>query len=564
MKKSIKRAIATCLVAVLGIAAAACGSTKQPGGDDIIIDERKTQLYIANYDGGVGREWLDAVAAMFEEQYKDEEFEAGKKGVQVVVHNNKDYNGSYIINKMASYTHDVFFTEDVNYYDHVAQGNFVDISDIVTADLGDFGETGVTIEKKMDTDLAAYYKHVNDGKYYALPFYDGFYGFMYDIQLFENNCLYFAKEPVDLGDGEYDYFVEDGKDVSLRSAGPDGDFETEYDNGLPSTYDEFEMLLENMLANKMVPFIYSGAASSYVKRSFVSVWANNEGKEQMMLNFNFGSDTEANKATTLIDVNSSGVVTPIADTTITSSNGYMLQKQAGKYYALKLLDSIANGNQKRNLEQNSRSHTDTQNLFLLGKLNSSATKYGFLVDGSWWENEASSVFANNAITYGDNAGKQARKFGFLPMPKVSDSSPSKNTLISLNASACFVNKYGRQPELGKLFLKFAHTNKALSTMNAISSVTRPFSYTISGSDQAQMTDYAKNLYELKKNSNVVYPYSNNRFFVENGSYFNIESWAWRTSTATDPFDEFLSKNAMSPERYFNALYTKVSEDSIWK
>lgn len=41
------------------------------------IDKSKTQLYISNYDGGFGSQWLQNIADRFETQYSETCFEPG-------------------------------------------------------------------------------------------------------------------------------------------------------------------------------------------------------------------------------------------------------------------------------------------------------------------------------------------------------------------------------------------------------------------------------------------------------------------------------------------------------
>jgi len=70
----MKKALATVMaMATLGCAmmGAACG------GPEVIdkVDETKTTLRIANYNGGVGEKWLDNLADRFEDKVKDEVFE---------------------------------------------------------------------------------------------------------------------------------------------------------------------------------------------------------------------------------------------------------------------------------------------------------------------------------------------------------------------------------------------------------------------------------------------------------------------------------------------------------
>ena len=66
-----KRLTATILsVAMLAGGASAFAGCAKPVPDDRPIDPTKTQLYVGNYDGGVGGKWLDNAAARFEEKQK--------------------------------------------------------------------------------------------------------------------------------------------------------------------------------------------------------------------------------------------------------------------------------------------------------------------------------------------------------------------------------------------------------------------------------------------------------------------------------------------------------------
>ena len=73
-----------------------------------------------------------------------------------------------------------------------------------------------------------------NGSYYALPHYEIYTGLVYDADLFTEKAFYFAK-----GGGWTD---ED----SEKSCGPDGIYNT-YDDGLPSSYEEFYKMMDKMV-----------------------------------------------------------------------------------------------------------------------------------------------------------------------------------------------------------------------------------------------------------------------------------------------------------------------------
>ena len=103
------------------------------------IDTTKTQLYISAYEAGYGTEWLEKFVADFEEQYKEETFEEGKKGVDVRIDWNQDSYSS-LITKMPLSQNALYFNA-VNYYELANSGYAMNFNDIVKNPLTEFGES---------------------------------------------------------------------------------------------------------------------------------------------------------------------------------------------------------------------------------------------------------------------------------------------------------------------------------------------------------------------------------------------------------------------------------------
>ena len=541
----------SCLAMVLAMlmSAAACGGTTAPPGESTsdTTAEGKTILKVGTYDGGVGTAWLDDAAKAFEEKYANVSFNeaAGEMGVKVDIVGNKGYNGATLLD--GTLDRDVYFTEDVSYFDHVNKGNFANITDIVTEQLTEYGETG-TIEGKLDA-LQQDYLKAKDGQYYALPFYDGIHGIVYDRDMFNTNKWFFD------ADGE----IGVGESGNL-SAGPDGKMETTYDNGLPATYEQFEELLATIRGKTIVPFSYSGFASEYVKRMLTNFWSDYEGYEQMRLNYTFNGT--ANIVTSI-----DGDTLTTVEQKIDDTNGYLLQKQAGKYYALRFMDDIMLGN-SANIPTNGISHTDAQKNYIVGALangEGGAKIYAMHIDGIWWENEATSSFANYETIYGK--GKMERRFAFMPIPKVSADKAGKQTLMSLNDSYAFINKNASNMELAKAFFQFLHTDAQMSTFTVKTSTTRSLKYEISATDTAKMSYFGQSVVELKKNADIVYPLSSVSKVINNPSYFDTDAWSWNTLVGgnpyKDPFMNLLEVGSLTAQSYFNGLSVQYSENS-WK
>ncbi len=509
---------------------ASCGGTKQPKDSQDSASAGKTVLLVATYEGGLGTNWLQSLANRFQEDYKDVSFEEGKKGVSVRVLSSRGYNGVTLLS--GALEQDVYFTEDVSYFDHVNKGNFLDISSIVTEKLTEFGESK-SIEDKLSSEMKGYLK-AKDGKYYGIPFYDGLYGLFYDYDLFEDKNLFFDASG---------NFVSSKTDK--KSAGPNGK-EGDYDDGLPATYAQFYSLVSRIESLGMHPFASSGSNGlSYIYRVLSSYWSDFEGLANIKVNYTLDGTVP------LVASIKDGVATT-EDTKIDNSNGYLLQKQEGKLKALQFMKTIT-PHMSRNGENQSAAQTN-----FIKNYNTGSDEYAMLFDGSWWENECTNIFSNCEIAYGK--GKADRRYGFLPIPKATeDKIGQKQTLFNQNQSYCFVSYKTKLPELSKLFLQYAHTDANLSAFTAELSLTRSLSYELTEEDEAKTTFYGRNLIAMKNDSHIFSPVSSNTKVINNSSTFNLETYAWtteiNTKTYSNPYTVFSdsSTSGITAEEYFEGL-----------
>ena len=523
---------------VLGLAAtallASCSGTtkKADGGESGGSSEGKSVLLVATYDGGLGTSWLQSLGNRFAEAYKDVSFEEGKKGVTVRVLASRSYNGTTLLS--GALEQDVYFTEDVSYFDHVNKGNFLDISSTVGEKLTEFGETK-SIEDKLSSEMKDYLK-AKDGKYYAIPFYDGLYGLTYDYDLFEDKNLFFNASG---------NFVSAKTDK--KSSGPNGK-EGDYDDGLPATYDQFYKLVSRIEALGMHPFAFSGSNGlPYVYRVLTSYWSDFEGLDNAKVNYTL------NGTVPLVSSIKDGVATT-EQTKIDETNGYLLQKQEGKLKALQFMKTIT-PHMGRNGDNQSAAQTN-----FIKNYNTGSDEYAMLFDGSWWENETTNIFKNCEAAYG--RGKADRRYGFLPIPKASEEKiGQKQTLFNQNQSYCFISARTKLPELSKLFLEYAHTDVSLSAFTAELSLTRSLAYELTEEDKSKATFYAKNLIDMKNDSNILNPVSSNTKVINNSSTFNLESYAWTTEingkVYSNPYTVFSDSatSGTTAEQYFEGLST---------
>ena len=500
-------------------------------------DPTKANLHVRTLNKGIGIDWLKNAAAMFEEKYANAtNFQEGRVGVKITVDGDTALNGQYLNNNVLN--DDIYFTEQVDYRDLAKKGKILDITDVLQADLAEFGDAnGKTIESKIDQTMKDYLNV--DGKYYGVPFYDSFYGLIYDVSLFKEEGLYLStsKQFVNIDDAN----ISPGSDNVLGTP----------DDGLPATYEEFELLLDELDSCGITGFATASNAKEYMADYLHNVVADYEGVESMRMNLTLSGTNNS-----LIDsVDDNGNITMYGPTTITEENGYMMTRQAGRYYGLSFLKNVL---MKKNT--NFRfldTHTQAQSDFIKSKNTASAPSVAMILEGSWFENEAAATIENEAKRTGEKTD-----YAIMPIPFMNETKAAasnyKHTYLSLSQSFGVVSSNASLVGLAKEFMKFIHSDKMLSKFTADTSITRPFNYEVAAEDQAKLSNYAKSLIYLKSHSNIVYPYSSLTKEINNPTYFKQYHFCWKSVVNDTPYehpwDYFRNVSGGTIKAYFDGQY----------
>ncbi len=560
MKKLAKKFIACVLLASICCASAAgCVGTPVEGSEK--IDETRTQIYVFNFNGGYGSDWLAEVKRRYEELHKDDVYEDGKKGVQIYINAKKE---SIMGNpkKVLDNRDEIYFTEYSYYYTLLSEGVLGDITSAVTEPLTEYGEARAVADKLSAEQKNYFGVKEGDGiKYYGLPHYAGYSGLIYNIDLFEEEGYYFAAEPSDnTRDGK---FVD--KFNTKRSAGPDG-VEDTFDDGLPATYEEFFLLCDYIKDGGVTPVMWNGFDYTHYLNNLVqALQADYEGVDQTMLNYTLNGT-----ATTLATV-SNGNVTIGEAKAVTETDAYQLARQAGKYYGLSFLEKLVKTESYHNsLAFNSAySHMNAQEDFLYAGEDGRTAPVAMLCDGVWWEMEAKNVFETMADSKGEAYNKYGRNFGFLPLPratqeKVEDAkdapSDAKYTLYDGIYSLCFMKKNVAEwkKPLVLDFIKFVHTDESLREFTTVTNTVKALDYSMTDDDMQKLTTFGKSLVQLKAASKIVYPFSENPTYVNNQSFFMThEQFRTKIGSSTYQFSPtvFHEKKNITAEMYFNGMET---------
>lgn len=568
MKKKFLAVVSGLVMAVTSLISCGGGSGAGFVPNENSEDKDKVVLSVQNYYGGYGDEWLRQVIAQFEKDYADFELD-GKKGVVVKIKNTKEF-GDDLLDAIQGSSEEVFFTEGTNYYNYVGSEKFANITDLVTTPLTEHGETK-TIEDKMSADVKNFFNV--DGKYYAIPFTEAYYGVQYDIDMFKRYKFYLK------GDQNGRAYQEDGKYVfailntDVKSYGPNGKtgvidgVDYSVDDGLPATYEEFYALCAKMKSNNpsITPFLWSGF-SGYAEMLLTSLYADYEGVDNIKLNFSISGTAD-----NIVDRIEDGMAV-LKSVDIKPNNGATLYKQAGRYYALEFLYNIITNGYVSSLSFSpSESHTMAQSDFIYGSYKEVQNKerIAMLVEGSWWNNEAKDVFTSMATLRGDEALQQNRNFGYMPLPKVSkDQIGEDQTRLLQNDTAIFINgniQSNEKLQLCKDFVRYVCSDKWLINFNVTTNSSLLYNYELSDADYNKLSTYGKSLYAFRSSNNLVYPKSKAPIYLSNPTYFSANHDFWKSTipngTYNSPVDLF-KDNTCSFVDYFNGIYT--FRDSAWE
>ena len=496
-------------------------------------DPTKTYLYIGNFDGGLGDEWLSYLA---------EEYMASHEDVVIKINNDKDrYADATLLERMDDYGNDMYFVNSVTYSNYVGRGKMLDITDVVTENLA--GENK-SIEDKMNSTLRDYYR-TDNGKYYAVPFFDSIFGTVYDVDLFEQEGLYF---------NENGNLMCDDPSSTVKSAGPDGNPDTEYDNGLPATFTEWKELVYTMSRGlSIIPYIWTGEYTYYRYRYLTSIWADYEGKSNFDINmtfdgaYTFDGDSES--------------------TAITVENAYLLQKQLGKKYALEFAEYIIrNGLYVASSFDSTNTHMMAQRSYLLRA--ESDSRVAMILEGGWWENEAREFFDTMATSSGAQYAYGTRKFAFMPTPKSDDGKSANGTTLisSTGNSVAFITANTAVADLAKDFLRFVHSDYSLRTFTRMTGAIRPYDYELQEEDLNEMTHFAKNMWEIYRSEDTDISYVTlyyHKCFIEEAAFLG-SNWWWKSTVNgneyIDALYEFSQERTLNAENYFLGLQTTFSQE----
>ena len=518
-----------------------------------------------NFNAGFGVDWLKEAKKRYESLHANDEWEEGKKGVQIYITNKKE-SVNDLINSILENREEIYFTENVPYYTLKNAGILADLTDVVNDDLSEYGSGNQSIYSRLTDAQRNYLEIEEDGKahYYGIPHYAAYYGIVYNVDLFNSKGYYIAEDKT-LYEEEGvldDLFVN--KYNTEKSAGPDGKKGTS-DDGLPATYDEFFKLCDFIAQDNNTPFTWMGKTYEDYLNSFMNALVTDyEGVDGMMLNY-----TLSGQAKNLGTIVGDQFVLDSEPTTIKNDNGYELARQQGKYEALKFLQKLVTTERySSSLSFNDGySHLDAQDDFLNAGNDGVTKPIAMLVDGVWWQQEATPTFTSMVDMKGEAYSKDNRNFAFMPLPKANESKVNESatadkpyTLYDAQYSMAFMKSNVAEWKLPLAydFLKFVHTQESLVEFTQVTDTTKALKYTLTDDEKKELSPFGKSLISMQENSNIVYPYSKNAVFLNNESVFRASAMYDISATSDLPARAFKEKGT-SVNSWFESMknYSKT-------
>lgn len=513
--KKINRIATITLSSLFCVSAASCGGEVIKG-----INKNRTQIYIQIFDGGTGAVWLDTLAK--EWNMANETYEVIIDPQMIAVDDVMTDVGT------GSHRTDCYYVTEVGFKQGIEKGDFEDLSDIL--DMKAEGETRTIGDKLLNKEkwLSLASDKNGDGCY-LLPYADSMLGFVFNYDTFEKRGWLIAAdassqqvkddltaEGIVYSLGTYlntDALIFESSssacnyekgDVIMR-AGRDGKYGT-YDDGQPISFQEWSDMLGYIRGDGVDPFLITGKYLTYINPVMYALIAQLGGIDDFNTYFSFNSEGKAMKmhdGTTKV---------------ITIDNGYDVYGLQSLYGALDFVnDYFADPDYASSYSYDGTlSHIDAQDKYILGEANTkNVSEAAMLVEGIWWENEARSRFKTMAekehkpeFTYG------TRDYRYMLYPDIEGQAETEKSVMSTYDSGSFVvAKMKDEAKLAALkeFIVYTLSDKALRYFTVETGCVRPFDYELTSSDREQMTSFAKNCYDIYKdteNVRVVRPFIN--------------------------------------------------------
>ncbi len=557
MKKLVLMLLCICLT--LGVAGC---PNPDPSGNTVEIQ------VITGVDSGLGLQWADVMKEKVEEKLKDNVY-GNKTGVTWT---NIPQDGS--IGNFSTDAYHIYFINGGTIQQGMAQDAYLELTELYTRKNEIRDGQQISLEEKIYDEMRATYGiKQNDGtwKYFGLPYQEYYCGLSYNRALWDKYGLYFVSEDcpdaIEIGGGEFGktYYIAgsdgvemDADKMSYATTGPDGNTDTEYDNGMPSSWFELVTLCEYMYSNIGVsPFGLAGQYLNYSNSMLEGLLESLLGQEgakttrelEGQLDVVVGYENEE------LFPNASGLSNikkpKVQRVTITEDSGYYTSWTIEKYFTTLLVQIIENYSWWSKAVEDRLSHLQAQKEFLYGVYRDT-NEVAMLTEYSYWQNESiirsnyDEVLYNSNGLYGVINDIDVR---WMPLPvniehtvtgddqdveltcvsKAGSANITENTLgeapvlatlVGSNNTVVAVNKFNVQPGTNVYdavldALEVVYSDECMSAATASSGQFWTLEYSLTDDDKLVATKFYNDLNTMRQAGKVFYQISNSEVYNRN-------------------------------------------------
>lgn len=545
---------------VLTLSLLGCGSVVKDG-----IDKNRTQLYVAVFNGGFGSQWLKDLGVAYETLHPE---------IQVVVDDTKkdELNTDNLKNSASTYGTDVYMGVPVNYLAMIRAGNLAaDITDIVTGNIT-YGEsyTDTPIATRMDAQMKSFYNNgtADAPQYYAVPVGGSPWGLNYDVDLFEEEELYIASSD---GTGTNIVWTSGKTGSAAKSVGLDGEAGS-YDDGTPTTFEDFKELILRMAEKNITPFMWCQDYSSYRYFMLMSMWADYEGAET----FNGALSMDGGTYEIYDDTKSTFEEAMASDgkkATIDADNGYYISKMKGKGAAIEFAEFIGQGEYfDRRVNLPSTTFLTAQQYYVSSINDPQHSRCAFIIDGGYWYSEIRAYDEDFTAKRLSTKYPNGRRYSIMPFPKFSTSkNTQKSTFLMENAIGAFVYKNTPRLSLAKDFLQFCFSTENIKKQVASTGRHMFYDYTLSEQESNGLPYYYRMVEEAlaSEHTETVIDLYKTDFYRWNEGYQTKQNLLWGGSFSNNgtaaglvnPIFEFKSYASLNKHLY---MTTNTFTPQSWR
>ena len=597
MKKTAK-ILSILLAVVMMFTVTACGNGNK-------VDKTKEQIYVYAVNNGMGYEWVQKFAEEFNALPENSQFEI------VPQDGSMDLVSTLKARVQAGTTEvNIYFGCQSGISSMIDENLLIDLSDVYQMKVD--GNDTTIAEKTYNYDIIqkAFTKLDGTG-IYAVPYSIGFGGMIFDYKYFVEKGFLNSESSANISkiteqggkvqaSGRFVVATEDfgnyKKGDRVLTPGKDGEYGT-YDDGQVTTYAEFKTLLAKIMQTNegggmISPFLYSTQyVDAYTPVLYEAIMAQHMGYDNffnyMALNGEIkdaSGDVQANVTpATGYEVFATDVVKDAYETAYgfyyDTIMGQIGEIDGTSYTPIQLIH-------KSSYQTSGLSNTATQAMFITAPVTTSQVDAAFMIEGNWWEGEATGYF-KGLESYDEPdepRGYGKREYRFYLYPNFEGQITAENkTVFACQDDGCGVllnnlpKKYNtagmtdeKYIQKCKEFIAYTLSNKSLEYYTATQGIPRPYNYTLSDESYKALTPFQRNAWDITHdtdNIQIIFPqYLNNMSAIRSYGGFKKHNTnkvkKGNTNVAYNgPYSAFKdTENALTLTEYLNGLQGYVNEN----